>query len=188
MTLNVSEVIEKIISTLTAYGQGEATDTEQKAAASLLDFLKDKLGSDEEAIGQLNWFVKNPKRYVQVFKDILQEKLSKDFDFAKELNDISGKSGLPQIQFSLDTFSIQPDEQQVLKALDAIGGGGDPVDIALEGMLEIKKTEEVAQRLWSKGLLHAHRMKDSEAKRFFSFSDLGEKAYKQLLGTKKDGS
>ncbi len=73
------------------------------------------------------------------------------------------------------------DEKEVLRALDRIGGGGTPIDIALEGMLEIRRTREVAERLWGRGLLLSHRVKDPDAKRFFSFSDSGESAYRELL-------
>lgn len=74
------------------------------------------------------------------------------------------------------------EELAVLRALDRIGGGGTPIDIALEGMLEIRKTREVAEHLWGKGILLSHRVKDPDAKRFFSFSHLGEDAYRELLG------
>ncbi len=83
---------------------------------------------------------------------------------------------------------ISKEEKDVLKALDRIGGGGTPIDIALEGMLPIKKTREVAERLWGKGFLFSHRMKDPDEKRYFSFSELGEETYKKLLGEKEDES
>jgi hypothetical protein len=75
------------------------------------------------------------------------------------------------------------EELAVLRALDHIGGGGTPIDIALEGMLEIRKTREVAEHLWGKGILLSHRVQDPDAKRFFTFSHHGEDAYRELLGS-----
>ncbi len=77
--------------------------------------------------------------------------------------------------------NLDQKEIKVLKALDRIGGGGTPLDIAFEGMLEINHTRKVAERLWSKGMLLSHRMKDPDEKRFFSFSDIGEQKYKELI-------
>ncbi len=73
-------------------------------------------------------------------------------------------------------------EKDVLKALDHIGGGGTPIDIALEGMMDIERTRGVAERLWGRGFLLSHRMKDPDEKRFFSFSELGKEKYRKLLG------
>ncbi len=72
-------------------------------------------------------------------------------------------------------------EIDVLKALEQAGGGGSPIDIAVEGMLDIEQTRKTAERLWHRGLLLSHPLKDPDAKRFFSFSDLNKDVYKKLL-------
>ncbi len=79
-------------------------------------------------------------------------------------------------------------EKKVLKALDRIGGGGTPIDIAFEGLLDIKKTRNAAERLWGKGYLLSHRVRDPDEKRFFSFSEMGEETYKKLLKELDDES
>jgi hypothetical protein len=76
---------------------------------------------------------------------------------------------------------FSPEEKEVLKALDRIGGGGTPIDIAIEGMLGIKRTRDIAERLWGKGVLLSHRMEDPDEKRFFSFSELGKQQYRESL-------
>lgn len=145
----------------------------------ILDTLSERWKSDALASRILYRFRHNPEEFSPFLEDLCREKLPHDLKLAGILNQIAFEEDTAESS----TAELSADEIDVLKALEQIGGGGSPIDIAVEGMLDIDRTHQTAERLWHKGLLLSHPLKDPDAKRFFSFSDLNRPVYKKLLET-----
>ncbi len=128
----------------------------------------------------LKQYEEKPSDSSPLLEDLLREKLSKDPELLNLLNKIVFEKDIGESEGS-ELSELSEAEIGVLKALEQIGGGGSPIDIAVEGMLDIEQTRKTAERLWHKGLLLSHPLKDPDAKRFFSFSDLNKDLYKKLL-------
>ncbi len=171
---NMDRLVSEIVQTLASGRDAEADH--------VLDAVSRKWAPDPLAIKIVQGLRKNPAEFSPLFEDLLREKLPKDEALADDLGRIASGGYGDELAASR-AAELSRDEIDVLKALEQIGGGGDPVDIAVEGMLDIDQTRKTAERLWQKGLLLSHPLKDPDAKRFFSFSDLNRGVYKKLMET-----
>jgi len=171
--INMDRMISEIVQTLASDQDAEADQ--------VLDAVSRKWASDPLAIKIVRGLRKNPSEFSPLFEDLLREKLPRDKALADDLGRIVS-AGNADISNDSGSSELSREEIDVLKALEQIGGGN-PVDIAVEGMLDIDQTRKTAERLWRKGLLLSHPLKDPDAKRFFSFSDLNRDVYKKLMET-----
>ncbi|MDM8556231.1 hypothetical protein QUF75_16025 [Desulfococcaceae bacterium HSG7] len=146
----------------------------------LLDTLSEQWKSDSFAVKFLKRFKERPADLAPLLEDLLKEKLSKDRELANRLERIMFTKDIGETDAS-EVPKLSKTEINVLKALEQIGGSGNPIDIAVQGMLDIEQTGKTAEHLWHKGLLLSHPLKDPDAKRFFAFSELNKDVYKKLL-------
>ncbi|GBC63796.1 hypothetical protein DENIS_4794 [Desulfonema ishimotonii] len=160
-----------------------------QTAAELAKAIEEQWRDDPLVRGLLKEFQEKPEIFGPSLSEVLTRKLAEAPEQLERLGRIlesaPPQNGMPRkaaAELSELSPELSDDEKEVLKALDHIGGGGSPIDIAVEGMLDIEQTRILAERLWGKGVLLSHRMKDPDAKRFFSFSDMGKRRYQKLLG------
>lgn len=151
-------------------------------ARRILQTLSERWKSDSLAHRILQRFETNPEDFSHFLEDLLKEKLPQNRELAEALHRIVLEKETDYSDAS-ELAELSEQEIDVLQALEQIGGGGSPIDIAVEGMLDIEQTHKTAERLWRKGLLLSHPLKDTDAKRFFSFSDLNKGVYRKLLET-----
>ncbi len=150
--------------------------SDQEPGTRILNTLAETWKSNSLASRILKQFQEKPAESSPLLEDLLREKLSKDRELLDLLNRIVSEKDIGEIDAS-EVSELSEEEINVLKTLEQIGG----IDIAVEGMLDINQTRKTAERLWHKGLLLSHPLKDPDAKRFFSFSDLNRDLYKKLL-------
>lgn len=163
-------------------------DSQQKADKAvfqnLMDILADRWNNKPFPNNLLSRFKEKPAVYKVAFEDVLKEELAKDTELGDILSAaMSGKKSVKAESAKIPELTSE--EIKVLKVLEQIGGGS-PIDIAVEGMLDIEQTRKTAERLWHKGLLLSHPLKDPDAKRFFTFSELNRDVYKKLLEGSND--
>ncbi|MCP4112998.1 MAG: hypothetical protein GY749_46970 [Desulfobacteraceae bacterium] len=154
--------------------------SDQEPGPHILNTLAETWKSNPLASRILKQFEEKTADSPLLLEDLLREKLSSDRELLELLNRIVFEKDIGEADDS-KLSELSETEIDVLKALEQIGGGGSPIDIAVEGMLDIEQTRKTAERLWHKGLLLSHPLKDPDGKRFFSFSDLNKDLYKKLL-------
>ncbi len=169
---NTENLISKIIKILLS--------DQEPGTHQILGTLAQAWKSNPLASRILKQFEEKPAESSLLLEDLLREKLSKDKELLRLLNQIVFEKDTGEADSS-QLPELSEVEIDVLKALEQIGGSGSPIDIAVEGMLDIEQTRKAAERLWHKGLLLSHPLTDPDAKRFFSFSDLNKDMYKKLL-------
>ncbi len=86
----------------------------------------------------------------------------------------------------MKSAEVTEEELKVLKSLDRLGGGGTPIDIAVEGLMDLEKVRDNADKLSNKGILLSHRMPNPAEKRYFAFSEQGKEEYLKKLAELDD--
>lgn len=171
---------DSLISTCIGILQSDDASTSGKAR-ELMRVLSERWRTDTLASRILKRFEDKREDFSQFLEDLLKEKLAQDPELPGILRRIISDESTDAGN-DAETSRLSDEEIEVLKALEQIGGGGDPIDIAVEGMLDIEQTRQTAERLWRKGLLLSHPLRDPDARRFFSFSELKKDMYRKMLG------